>query len=137
MNQNLLLPHGFKKIGWVIFVPALILGSAICFFNNYLITFFSEAATTNVAIIGTVAGAMMIGFSRERIEDELILKIRLDALLTAVWINYLLLIVASLVFYDLKFLTVMACNMAATLVIFLVVFYFKLWRLRKGASGEE
>ncbi|MFR4025674.1 MAG: hypothetical protein ACLTZY_08190 [Alistipes indistinctus] len=34
MKTTLLLPNGFKKIGWAIFVPAFLLGCSICFFRR-------------------------------------------------------------------------------------------------------
>lgn len=34
MKTTLLLPNGFKKIGWAIFVPAFLLGCSICFFGE-------------------------------------------------------------------------------------------------------
>ena len=91
----------------------------------------------NIAIIGTVVGALFIGFSREKIEDEMIQHIRLNALMAAMWINYLLLIVVSLSIYNINYLTVMACGMATPLVIFLLVYHFNLYRLNRNLHHEE
>ena len=129
MKTTLLLPNGFKKIGWAIFVPAFLLGCSICFFR--------ETVMNNIAIIGTVVGALFIGFSREKIEDEMIQHIRLNALMAAMWINYLLLIVVSLSIYNINYLTVMACGMATPLVIFLLVYHFNLYRLNRNLHHEE
>ena len=88
MKTTLLLPNGFKKIGWAIFVPAFLLGCSICFFGeNFDRWLFRETVMNNIAIIGTVVGALFIGFSREKIEDEMIQHIRLNALMAAMWIN--------------------------------------------------
>ena len=114
MKTTLLLPNGFKKIGWVIFIPTFLLGCSICFFNeNFDRWLLPETVMNNIAIIGTVVGALCIGFSREKIEDEMIQRIRLNALMAAMWINYGLLIAVSLVVYDLKYITVMACSMTS------------------------
>ena len=129
MKTTLLLPNGFKKIGWAIFVPAFLLGCSICFFG--------ETVMNNIAIIGTVVGALFIGFSREKIEDEMIQHIRLNALMAAMWINYLLLIVVSLSIYNINYLTVMACGMATPLVIFLLVYHFNLYRLNRNLHHEK
>ena len=138
MKISLLLPNGFKKIGWVIFIPTFLLGCSICFFNeNFSRWLFPEPVMNNIAIIGTVVGALLIGFSREKIEDEMIQRIRLNALMAAMWINYLLLIVVSLVVYDLNYITVMACSMATPLVIFLLVYYVNLYRLTRSLRHEE
>lgn len=71
MKTTLLLPNGFKKIGWAIFVPAFLLGCSICFFGeNFDRWLFRETVMNNIAIIGTVVGALFIGFSREKIEVD-------------------------------------------------------------------
>ena len=68
MKTTLLLPNGFKKIGWAIFVPAFLLGCSICFFGeNFDRWLFRETVMNNIAIIGTVVGALFIGFSRETV----------------------------------------------------------------------
>ena len=138
MKTTLLLPNGFKKIGWAIFVPAFLLGCSICFFGeNFDRWLFRETVMNNIAIIGTVVGALFIGFSREKIEDEMIQHIRLNALMAAMWINYLLLIVVSLSIYNINYLTVMACGMGTPLVIFLLVYHFNLYRLNRNLHHEE
>ena len=138
MKTTLLLPNGFKKIGWAIFVPAFLLGCSICFFGeNFDRWLFRETVMNNIAIIGTVVGALFIGFSREKIEDEMIQHIRLNALMAAMWINYLLLIVVSLSIYNINYLTVMACGMVTPLVIFLLVYHFNLYRLNRNLRHEE
>lgn len=138
MKTTLLLPNGFKKIGWAIFVPAFLLGCSICFFGeNFDRWLFRETVMNNIAIIGTVVGALFIGFSREKIEDEMIQHIRLNALMAAMWINYLLLIVVSLSIYNIDYLTVMACGMGTPLVIFLLVYHFNLYKLNRNLHHEE
>ena len=138
MKTTLLLPNGFKKIGWAIFVPAFLLGCSICFFGeNFDRWLFRETVMNNIAIIGTVVGALFFGFSREKIEDEMIQHIRLNALMAAMWINYLLLIVVSLSIYNINYLTVMACGMDTPLVIFLLVYHFNLYRLNRNLHHEK
>ena len=126
MKTTLLLPNGFKKIGWAIFVPAFLLGCSICFFGeNFDRWLFRETVMNNIAIIGTVVGALFIQ------------HIRLNALMAAMWINYLLLIVVSLSIYNINYLTVMACGMATPLVIFLLVYHFNLYKLNRNLHHEE
>ena len=73
----------------------------------------------------------------KKIEDEMIQHIRLNALMAAMWINYLLLIVVSLSIYNIDYLTVMACGMATPLVIFLLVYHFNLYKLNRNLHHEE
>jgi hypothetical protein len=66
----------------------------------------------------------------------MITAIRHNSLLVALYVNYGLMILAALVFYDLDFLTVMIYGMFSILLIFLVVFRYKLWQARKGGADE-
>ena len=130
--KNLLFPHAFQKVGWVIFAVGILCGAYI-----ELARFDSSYTLNNVAIIGIVVGALLATCSREKVEDEMTLQMRLDSLLVALYINYGLLIVASLLVYDLEFLNVMVYNMFSVLLIFMVVFRYKVWRAKKGAENEE
>lgn len=158
MKNTLLLPYRFKKIGWALLIPTLLLGilmyidgfdgipSFLCpgvpqnvYAPGYA---FCHSQTTarilnNVALIGILVGTLFVACSRERVEDELITRIRLNSLLTALYANTAVVIIGALTAYDLKFLDIMVYNLLTLPVIFLVVFRCKLWRLRKEAHDEE
>lgn len=130
--KTLLFPHRFQKVGWVIFALAAALGVYI------LVTGFDTTPTmNNIAIIGITVGGILATCSKEKIEDEMISHIRLNSLLVSLYINYAVLIVASLLVYDLDFLQVMIYQMFTILLVFMVVFRYKVWRLQKGAGDEE
>lgn len=134
----MLLPHRFQKIGWVILIPSFILGVVIIGSDFDLPTSQTwEALLNNMALIGFCLGSISVTCSRERIEDELITKIRLDSLLIALYINYALLIVAALCCYEFAFLNVMIYNLFTIPLFFLSIFRYKLWRLRKEVRNEE
>lgn len=130
--KTLLFPHRFQKVGWVIFALAAALGVYIC-----VTGFEASPAMNNIALIGIVVGGLLATCSREKVEDEMISHIRLNSLLIALYINYALLIVSALVTYDLDFLQVMIYQMFTILLIFMVVFRYRVWRTQKGASDEE
>ena len=130
--KTLLFPHRFQKVGWVIFALAAALGIYI------LVTGFDTTPTmNNIAIIGITVGGILATCSKEKIEDEMISHIRLNSLLVALYINYAVLIVASLLVYDLDFLQVTIYQMFTILLVFMVVFRYQVWRLQKGAGDEE
>ena len=141
MKQNLLLPHGFQKIGWVILLPSLILGGYLLFTSNQLspsqISWLSEALVNNVALIGTAVGLIFVGFAREPQEDEMITILRLNSLLTAVYVNYGLLIVLALCFYDFRFLTNMFILLYTIPTIYYLLFRAAMHRLNKTLRDEE
>ncbi|MEG2612619.1 MAG: hypothetical protein RR971_03920, partial [Alistipes sp.] len=91
----------------------------------------------NIALIGFCLGTIFVSCSREKIEDELIAKLRLDSLLIALYVNYGLLIVAALTVYDIDFLNIMLYNLFTTPLLFFILFRFKLWLLRKEVRDEE
>ena len=138
--KTLLFPHRFQKVGWVIFSLALALDITLMFegFDLDLFKgFYTGYIFNNIAIIGSVIGAILITCSKEKREDEMIAHIRLNSLLTALYINYALLIVAALAVYDLDFLNVMMYNMFTILLIFMAVLRYKIWRMKKGAEDEQ
>lgn len=129
--KTLLFPHSFQRIGWIIFAISAAIGAYILFTDNtdsYLLN--------NIAIIGTCIGAILATCSREEVEDEMTGQIRLNSLLTALYINYAILIVCSLLIYDLDFLSVMLYNMFTILLIFMVVFRWKIWQVKKATENE-
>ena len=140
MTKELLLPHSFKKIGWVILIPTLLLGVLMLIdgFNGYptylmpaqgtacyetLCSATTGRALNNIALVGICIGGIFVACSRERIEDEMISRIRLNA--------------TALCTYDLSFLYVMIYNLLTMLLIFLAVFRWKLWRLKHAVADEE
>ena len=129
--KTLLFPHSFQRIGWFVFAISAAIGAYILLTDNtdsYLLN--------NIAIIGTCIGAILATCSREEVEDEMTGQIRLNSLLTALYINYAILIVCSLLIYDLDFLSVMLYNMFTILLIFMVVFRWKIWQVKKATENE-
>ncbi len=152
MNQNFLFPHSYKK-------PALIVLIICILFSIYLSVFGSEPDFLNFKIgekmrgdeliiitrnfAFTIDGILLIissivyGFSKEKVEDEYIQKIRLESLVWAVYINYALVIITFLILYEFSFLYVMVYNLFTVLVIFNIKFYISKTKLNKSLSDEE
>lgn len=160
MSSQLLLPNKFKIIGWCFLIPASIIGILFTMndFNYEWInarvfaliadgpgTFSKDkyftTITTNVTntVVGAafIIGAMLVGFSKEKKEDEFISELRLSSLLWAVWINYGLLLLAFLFVYGWSFITVMIYNMFTVLIIFLARFNYLLYKSSKTVSDEK
>lgn len=158
MKQKMLLPNKFKRIGWLILIPATLMGIALVILDIKSIKiqstvfaiyadeifgkthYFSFIRTDIVStLVGTlfIIGGLMVGFSREKNEDEYISNLRLNSLLWAVLVNYLLLLFMFLFIYGLGFLSVMVYNMFTILVIFIVRFNYALFRNSKTVLNEE
>jgi len=159
MKTSFLLPSNFKRIGWIIFVPFSILG-LIVLFSGYepdLLFLKVPALVFTDGIFGAdklfgiirnnlideilscivIISAVMVAFSAEKQEDEYINKIRLESLLWAVYLNYIILFFAWILVYDVSFLYVMVINMFTILLFFIIRFNWQLSKLRKLEINEE
>ena len=102
MKSNYLLPHKYKTLGWVLFIIGLLSGSVLLF-NGYDSSFlnvkvltiynepiFSEGSsffkivdnniTDELVSLLIIIGGLLVGFSKEKVEDEFIYKLRKDSL---------------------------------------------------------
>lgn len=133
MKSNYLLPHVYKRVGWFITIPFLLLGLYMTFWGDsvgapaWLEKVFGELLDELICI-ALIVGLLLVGFSREKTEDEYITKIRLESLQLSVLTNYALLIICVLVFYGMNFFSVMIYNMFTTLIIFVIRFNFIIYR---------
>ena len=142
--KTMLFPHSFRRAGWIIFTLSAALGATIMLQDSSGILPQSVASQrdcysytlNNIAIIGTIIGAILVTCSREKIEDEMISSIRLNSLLTALYIHYAIIVAASLLVYDLEFLNVMLYGMFTILIIFMAVFRWRIWQMKKEERDE-
>ena len=158
MTTKLLLPHKLKLVGWCLLVPATILGVLLTFIDfqadwfeakvftllhdevlgkTRYFTFITTDITNTVIGVVFIIGALFVGFSKEKREDEFLAELRLSSLLWAVWVNYILLLLAFLFVYGLAFLNVMVYNMFTILIIFIVRFNYILYKNSKTVSDEK
>lgn len=147
------MPWKLKKAGLLSLCLGIILGFIYLFFdkepdilNISVLSIIDQPIVGDVGYFNLVAnnifdelillllilGGALIAFTREKVEDELIAKIRLDSLVWAVYANYLILILAIIFIYGLPFLWVMVFNIFTTLIIFLLKFNLALRKLRKS-----
>ncbi len=158
MTNKLLLPNKYKKIGWFIFIPAFIAGiilsitgyeanwlqtKVFAIVNNELFgrtQYFQlvEINITNTTVgILFLVGAILVGFSKEKTEDEFIANIRLTSLLWALLVNNILLLIAFVFIYGTTFLSVMVYNMFTIMIIFIFRFNYLLYKNSKTVTDEK
>lgn len=155
MNIKMLLPHRYKAIGWCIAVPSFVLIILYLYFDfafpfldyssgrpdNFFkgATLFNMSTnnfTDEIAGILLIAGLLLVAFSREKVEDERILKLRLESLLWAVLINSVLMMLAIILIYGSVFLQVMVYNMCTPLIIFIARFNYLMYMEKKKMERE-
>lgn len=158
MKSNYLFPNQFKKIGWIVLIIGLALGvlflispTCINFFNIKVFAIagqpiFGKSAIFSIyknnilnELVGLfiMTGLLFIAFSKEKSEDEFISKIRLESLVWATYVNYVVLGLALLFIYDLKFLWVFVFNMFTILIFFIIHFNWSLYKSKKQLKDEE
>lgn len=158
MKLNYLFPNRYKKIGLIILIPSLILGLIVVIYDLepeifdlnvpaiFVNDIFEDSAfmgITNNNILNEICGVLLIislilvAFSKEKQEDELINKIRLDSLVWATYLNYGILLLAMIFVYELSFLWVMIFNMFTILLFFIIRFNWQVMKLNKALSYEE
>jgi hypothetical protein len=131
MKTRFLLPHLFKTIGWLAFLPSLLLGIMA---NYYGLEFsilnvrfpVDNNLTNEFAAMFLLISGFFIAFSRERIEDEWVSQVRLESLQWSVYLNYALLLLAIWAFYDREFFEVLVYNMYTILIFFIIRFNYVL-----------
>ena len=158
MKLNYLFPHGYKKIGLMILIPSMIVGLIVVIYELepevfdlnvpaiFVNDFFGDnefMGMTNNNILNEICGVLLIislilvAFSKEKQEDELINKIRLDSLVWATYLNYGILLFAMIFVYEISFLWVMIFNMFTILLFFIIRFNWQVMKLNKELSYEE
>lgn len=158
MKTSYLLPHKYKFIGWVLLIFGLITGS-IFFFGEYetdaltinVISIFNEgnffgggedgfieiienSVVDELISLFIIVGGILVGFSKEKIEDEFIYKLRKDSLVWAIIFNYIVLVFTLVFIYNFTFFHVLVFNMFTPLLFF--VFRFNFLKFKSSYNEE-
>ena len=86
-----------------------------------------EIFTTIIIISGLINS-----FSKEKIEDELISKIRLESLTMSLFISYSLVIISTFLIYNLSYMYVLVFNLFIILLLFNLIFRYRLYQHYKS-----
>lgn len=156
MKTNYLLPNRYKTIGWILFIIGLIGGifiymidyesdvlniSVLSIYNEPFIGgdkgFFKlikNSILDELMALAIIIGGLLVGFTKEKVEDEFIYKLRKDSLVWAIIFNYAVLIFTIIFVFSFTFFDVLVFNMFTPLIFFIVRFNFL---KRKSLSYEE
>ena len=149
MKTNFLFPNRLRLPGWIMLIPSAILGYfsvvhdfELPFLNVKVISLLNSSlsssidpweinkhnATKEIAGIFFIVGALLVAFSKEKVDDEYISKIRMESLLWAVYASFVIQIVCLVFFYDMTFFYSMIVNMFTLLIVFIVRYNFIIYR---------
>lgn len=147
-KTDYLLPHYFKKIGWILLFPGVIFGIYCWIYEPSLLnvkvwgyngsgsgTFgvFEVSLDYTVAIICTILGLLFVTLSKEKNEDECIRAIRERSLVWALWVSSVFIILATVFIYDLPYLNVMIIALFIYPAVFLLLFKIALAGFNKSS----
>lgn len=128
MKNLWLLPQWCRKAGWVLFIPCAILGLYIIFVEEYapMNIEFYPALKANIAIIGTLIGLYMVAFSKEKIEDEFINALRMDAMIKAFILNSIIIALGSLAVYGIQYVYMLSITQYFVLLAYIIIFQYNM-----------
>ena len=155
MKTNYLLPHYFKKIGWILFIPSALFGILELYAQGFLgsralpfftavpkweaayIDTFGWAGMDELAVIMVAVSLLFIAFAKEKTEDEYVVKIRSESLTWAIMVNYVIIIIGTLCLYEMNYLTFIMVNTFTLLILYIIKFRTALHRSIKLSRYEE
>ncbi len=160
MKTNYLFPHKLKLISGILFsisLIMLILFYCLDKFSSFEIKSKVFAVFGNDGFLGdsdwfmwiensildeilmffVITFGLLYAFSKEKHEDEFVASIRLHSLVWATIANYLILLFCYMFIYGVPFLTVLNVAMFSQLLIFIILFRYKMYRFNHTRQNEE
>jgi hypothetical protein len=84
-----------------------------------------------------ILSGIMHSFSKEKMEDEYISSIRLQALTWSIYVNYGLVLLATLLIFGMAYFHVMIIHLFSLIILFNLRFQYKLRAYYKISNDEE
>lgn len=161
MKTHFLFPNQFKIVGWLLFIPSLIISILTTFlewnidnyFNVKVFAIYNDEFLKNnsskffqiiensisdeLLTFCLIIGGILIGFSKLKNEDEMIGKIRYESLVWATYFNYTMLLLFTAFMYGIYFLNVLFYNTFTLILFFIIRFHYKIYKLNKASNDEK
>lgn len=135
--KQLLFPRGFRIAGWIIFIPAAIMGILFMCGVTSGLSGVAETLYYDVTIIGMALGAVFIVCSKEPKENEMTHSIRLTSLLKSFYVYMVVLVVCTLFVNGTAYLDFMAANLVLFPTISVVIFRCDIHRQNKLGQNKD
>lgn len=95
----------------------------------------TENFTNELIALLILIGGVLVAFTKERVEDEYLVHLRLSALVWAVYVNAAITAIAVLLLFGFIFLYFMMFNLFALLLLFIARYHYLLRKMK--TSGDE
>ena len=160
MKTSYLFAHRLKTISGILFVLSSILFVSFYAFdqfgnfeykakvfaiigndgflgNNEIFDWVENSIVDEVLATIVIVSGVVFAFAKEKHEDEMVQSIRLHSLAWATIANYGILLFCYLFVYGLPFLNVLMGAMFSQLIIFIILFRYKMYRFYTTQQDEE
>ena len=91
-----------------------------------IITTIENGFVDEILTFVIIVSGIIHSFCKEKVEDELISKIRMDSLVLSLYINYGVLLFFNFFVYELSYFYVMVFHLFTILILFNLIFRYKL-----------
>lgn len=141
MRVRFLLPHKFMFVGLLLVVlgvisaytrfylgikPSFLTIPVFTIYSSFIDTKTFQIITNNISeeivILLLLIGLLLINFSKEKFEDDIVDNFRFKALLYSVLINSILLLLSTVFIYGLAFISILSINIFSQLFIYQIFF---------------
>ena len=145
-----LFSNKFKKISGVVFYLSILIGLFLLLTDRiqdiFVVNVFSifsyewfgsepkgfgwieNGLGDEVFTLLIIISGIVNSFSREKIEDELISRIRLESLSLSLFISFGLIIISTFLVYNLNYMYVLISNLFLIILLFNLIFKFRLYK---------
>lgn len=89
-----------------------------------------------ILLLMAIVSGVIYAFTKEKAEDEMVSALRLQSLAWATMINYGIILFCYLFIYGFVFLNVLMVAMFSQLLIFIILFRYKMYRFYKSSHEE-
>jgi len=153
IRRNFFLPHYCQIIGWGLFVFGFVsFFAGLYLFNNLrLIPQSYSKYLTLLEYIVFYSSAILVGFSKEKVDDELVMITRFNSLAITAYISFILFLILQFLiafnqpfhFLDLSTYRilynahVLLINPITIFMLYIAIFRISLFRYRKSTNDEE
>lgn len=90
-----------------------------------------------ILMVTCITSGLLYAFSREKLEDEMVMAIRLSSLTWATIANYLIIMLTYVIVYGGEVFYLIYSAVLSQLIIFILLFRYKMYRFKKSATYEE
>jgi hypothetical protein len=140
MKTRFLFPHKWRTTGIILFIIGFItflidqnffeIGGWL--HGHPLVTGIDMQIIFNdFQYLSVIIGLLLIGFSKEKVEDEQIAQLRLDSLQWAIYINYGIFIICVIFINGGAFLSIAAYSIVGPIIFFIIRFRWKIYQLNR------